>query len=264
MDVAALSSRIRGDRRAGFAPFMIVATAGTTNAGVVDALEPIADLAAEEKLWHHVDAAWGGAVALVPELRRALGGIERADSITFDAHKWFSVPMGAGLFLTRHLEIMSQTFEVAAAYVPPRVEGLDTPDAYAHSIQWSRRFIGLKVFLSLAVAGWDGYAETIRQMAMMGERLRKELAAAGWQVINHTPLPVVCFVDGEGAASNSPQKIESIAREVLASGQVWISTTRLGNGRPALRACITNYRTKLEDVRALVEALNRARHRASA
>jgi glutamate/tyrosine decarboxylase-like PLP-dependent enzyme len=258
MDVAALSSRIQADRRAGFAPFLIVATAGTTNAGVVDPLPPIAALAAEEKLWYHADAAWGGAAALLPELRHTLDGIERADSITFDAHKWLSVPMGAGLYLTRHLDILSRTFEIAAAYVPPRPDGLDVPDAYTHSIQWSRRFIGLKVFLSLAVAGWEGYAETIQHMVTMGERLREELLTAHWQVVNHTPLPIVCFVDREPPSDNSPQDLETIAREVVASGQAWISTTRI-NGRTALRACITNYRTKNEDVRGLVEALNQAR-----
>ena len=261
MNVAALVARIREDRRAGLAPFMIVATAGTTNAGVVDPLPQIADIAAEEKLWCHVDAAWGGAAALAPELRPALSGIERADSITFDAHKWLSVPMGAGLYLTRHLDILSETFEVAAAYVPPRLAGLDVPDAYAHSIQWSRRFIGLKVFLSLAVEGWDGYAATIRRMAAMGERLREALTAARWLVVNDTLLPVVCFVDREHSAGNSAQYVEAIAREVVASGQAWISTTRIGGGRPALRACITNYRTETEDVAALVEALNQARAR---
>ena len=259
MDVPALLSRIRKDRRAGFAPFMIVATGGTTNAGVVDPLSQIAQVASAEKLWCHVDAAWGGAAALSPSLRPVLDGIEGADSITFDAHKWLSVPMGAGLYLTRHLDILSQTFQVSAAYVPPRLDGLDVPDAYAHSIQWSRRFIGLKVFLSLAVAGWDGYAEVIRQMAAIGERLREELTAARWRIVNQTPLPVVCFVDNEPAADNSASRLEAIVREVLASGQAWLSTTRLGGNKPALRACITNYRTTVEDVRVLVQALNQAR-----
>src|SRR5207245_1807615 len=100
-----------------------------------------ADVAKAEGLWLHVDAAWGGAAALVPELRWVLKGIERADSITFDAHKWLSVPMGAGLYLTRHADILDRTFCTATAYMPREAAELDVVDPYSHSIQWSRRFI---------------------------------------------------------------------------------------------------------------------------
>jgi glutamate/tyrosine decarboxylase-like PLP-dependent enzyme len=97
-----LQEMIRRDRERGNTPFLIVGTAGTTNAGVIDPLAALADIALDEKCWLHVDAAWGGAAALLPELRPFLHGIERADSITFDAHKWLSVPMAAGMFITRH------------------------------------------------------------------------------------------------------------------------------------------------------------------
>jgi glutamate/tyrosine decarboxylase-like PLP-dependent enzyme len=259
MDTAALQARIHQDRREGFAPFMIVATAGTTSAGVVDPLAEIADVAAREQLWCHVDAAWGGAAVLAPELRAVLAGIERADSITFDAHKWLSVPMGAGLYLTRHPKILERTFKVTAAYIPPQAAGLDLADPLAHSIQWSRRFIGLKVFLALAVASWDGYAAMIRRMTAQGEELRRALEASGWQVVNRTPLPVVCFVDSEHPAGRSDEHLERIVQTVIASGEAWISTTRIGGGQTVLRACIGNYRTETEDVLALVAALNRAR-----
>ena len=150
---------------AGAAPFLIVATAGTTAAGVIDPLVDIAAVAAAEDLWLHVDAAWGGGVALVPELRSAFAGIERADSITFDPHKLLSVPFGAGVYLTRHTDVLDATFDVSSAYVPGTGALVDP---YTHSLQWSRRFIGLKVLLSLAVAGWEGYASVLRQQVAMG------------------------------------------------------------------------------------------------
>jgi glutamate/tyrosine decarboxylase-like PLP-dependent enzyme len=258
MKVSALESRIAADRRADLAPFLIVATAGTTSAGAIDPLPAIAGIAAREKLWLHVDAAWGGAAALVPELRPLLAGIERADSITFDPHKWLSVPMGAGMYLNRHPGLLEKAFSVDAAYVP-RSAGSLVADAYTASMQWSRRFIGLKLFLSLAVAGWEGYAAALRHMVEMANLLRRELDAAGWQVMFPTPLPVVCFVDGKNPRGQSADFIEGIARRVVSSGAAWISTTRVGPGTPLLRACITNFHTGPEDIRALVAALGSAR-----
>jgi glutamate/tyrosine decarboxylase-like PLP-dependent enzyme len=261
MDPAALESTIGADRRKGFAPFLVVGTAGTTNAGAIDPLRRIADIAEREKLWFHADAAWGGAAALVPEMRSLLEGIDRADSITLDAHKWLSVPMGAGIVLTRHPEILRQTFHISAEYVPPRAAGVQAADAYESSLQWSRRFIGLKIFLSLAVAGWDGYAETIRRMTEVGAQLRRDLEAAKWEVVNSTPLPICCFRDRAFPrdAAKEADYLESIVREVIASGKAWISTTRLRKTVPVLRACITSYRTNHEDLSILIAALNEAR-----
>jgi glutamate/tyrosine decarboxylase-like PLP-dependent enzyme len=259
-----LRARIREDREAGLAPFLVVATVGSTGAGAVDPVADLAQVADEEGgLWLHLDAAWGGAAALVPELRWVLDGSDRADSITFDAHKWLSVPMGAGMLLTRHAGILERTFRVAAGYMPREGAALQMADPYAHSMQWSRRFIGLKVFLSLAVAGWEGYGEAIRHQTAMGERLRERLRGEGWMVVNDTPLPVVCFVDS-GAEGRSPAFLEGIAAEVVGSGEAWISTVALREVGPALRACITNFRTGPEDVDALVAAVGRARERVRA
>jgi glutamate/tyrosine decarboxylase-like PLP-dependent enzyme len=257
---ADLAARIREDREAGLSPFLVMATAGTTGAGVVDPLEEIAQVADEERLWLHVDAAWGGAAVLVPELKPVLQGIGRASSISFDAHKWLSVPMGAGLYLTRHAGILERTFRVSAGYMPRDGAGLPVMDPYTHSMQWSRRFIGLKVFLSLVVAGWEGYEAAVRHQTAMGDRLRERLREAGWKVVNETPLPVVCFVDaGEARPAGFA---DAVAREVVASGEAWISTVSLGESGTALRACITNVRTGPEDVDALVASLGEARKRA--
>ena len=260
LDPKALASQIARDRGQGLAPFLVAATAGTTSAGVIDPLPAIAEIAAREKLWFHVDAAWGGAAALVPELRPLLEGIERADSIIFDAHKWLSVPMGAGVYITRNTEILDKTFRIAQTYMPREAAGLDVIDPFTHSMQWSRRAIGLKVFLSLAVAGWDGYAAAIRHMVAMGALLRAQLEASGWQVVNKTPLPVCCFVDRRHPEGRSEAYLHKIAMHVVASGKAWISTTRLTGSMPVLRACITNYRTQRTDIEALIAALDEARN----
>lgn len=249
----ALAGQIAADRAAGFAPFLIVATAGTTNAGAVDPILEIANVAQRERVWFHVDAAWGGAAALAPSVAHLLTGLELADAITFDAHKWLSVPMGAGLYLTRHPSILSRTFATQTAYMPKEAAGLEITDPHLHSMQWSRRFTGLKVFLSLAVAGWSGYREAIEHMIAMGNLLRAELAAGGWRLRNDTELPVVCFDDPGGA---HPQEI---VNRLLESQRAWCSTTLLRGSDLVLRACITNYRTGADDVKALVAALGDAR-----
>ncbi len=255
MDTAALADAIEKDRRGGYLPVMLVGTAGTTSAGVIDPLPEMASIAQARSLWFHVDAAWGGAAALVPELRPLLDGCEQADSITFDAHKWLSVPMGAGIFLTRHQDVLLQAFRVGNTYMPKDARGLPVIDPYSHSLQWSRRFIGLKVFLSLAVAGWAGYEEAIRHQTTMGELLRSALRNGGWQIMNDTPLPVVCFTD---PGCEDAAHLERIVGEVLRSGEAWISTATIG-GKPVIRACITNYATGKREVQALVASLEKAR-----
>ncbi|MBC7927124.1 MAG: aminotransferase class V-fold PLP-dependent enzyme [Bryobacteraceae bacterium] len=252
--VDVLCQWIQQDRASGLAPFLVVATAGTTSAGVVDPLTEIADLCEREFLWMHTDAAWGGAAVLLPEFGELLHGIGRSDSITFDAHKWFSVPMGAGVYLTRHPEILSQTFHVTSAYMPKDATDLDVVDPHTHSMQWSRRFTGLKVFLSLLVAGWDGYASAIRHQASMGDLLRTLLRDTGWNIANDTVLPVVCFED----PGKSPEHQRAIANLVVASGKAWISPTVIA-GRTVIRACITHYGTAPDDIDTLVKALHEAR-----
>ena len=253
MNPEALQMRIASDRAEGRLPFMVVATAGTTNAGVVDPIRSLFEICEREGLWLHVDAAWGGAAIFSDELKYLLDGTQRADSITFDAHKWLSVPMGAGIYLTRHPGILTRTFSTPTAYMPREAIGLGVVDPHLHSMQWSRRFIGLKVFLSLLVAGWDGYAKAIGRMTAMGEMLRRELVSSGWKIENKTPLPVVCF-------SSNGIDPDTLVKEVLKSGEAWISTTRMA-GKVVLRACITNYRTDENDVRSLVACLNAARQR---
>ncbi|TDD74266.1 pyridoxal-dependent decarboxylase [Actinomadura darangshiensis] len=249
MDVSRLAERIAADRAGGDLPFLVVATAGTTAAGVIDPLRDLAGLG----LHLHVDAAYGGAAALSDRLRPALDGIERADSITLDAHKWLSVPMGAGALLTTDAEALAETFRVTTSYMPAEIP--DTVDPYTSGQQWSRRFMGLKLFLSLAVAGREGYAEQLERDAALADALRARLAASGWDIVNDTPLPVVCFADpGDGTWEHHG----ALADHVVRGGRAWISPVNLG-GRPALRACVISHRTTLKDVEALVQAVNAAR-----
>ena len=258
MDVESLKSIIRQDRAAGRDPFLLIATAGTTGAGAIDPLHELENVAREEKLWFHVDAAWGGAAALSPRLAPLIKGIEAADSITFDAHKWLSVSMGAGIFITRHREVLSRTFGTQTTYMPREGRGLPTTDPFTHSIQWSRRFIGLKAFLSLAVAGWDGYARVLEHQTDMGALLRKRLNENSWSLVNDTPLPVVCFNN----ASNEfgIDECQRIVDDVISAGRAWISTIQLGQAkRPAIRACITNFKTQPCHVSRLIDDLNHAR-----
>ncbi len=258
MDVNRLTRLIQDDRRRGARPCLVCGTAGTTNAGLIDPLNGLADVCADEGIWYHVDAAWGGAACMVPEYREWLAGIERASSITFDAHKFLSIPMGAGVFLTRLPSALGQTFRISTSYMPRDAAGLDVIDPYTHSLQWSRRFIGLKIFLPLAVAGWDGYADVIRKQTELGQHLRRLLEADAWKCVNDTPLPVICFVD---PGKDAPGYLEKIAEVVVASGRAWISPAQLD--RPVLRACITNFRSSEEDLCTLVECLKDARSKLS-
>ena len=121
-----------------------------------------------------MDAAWGGAAVLSPLLRPHLAGIERADSITCDAHKWFSVSMGAGMFFCRHREAVREAFRAETSYMPGKTS--DVLDPFTSTVQWSRRFIGLKLFLALAERGEAGYVEIIERQARLGDLLRDCLA----------------------------------------------------------------------------------------
>jgi len=248
MDVAHLRKRVAEDRANGLAPFMVVGTAGTTSAGVIDPLPEVAGFCRSEGLWFHVDAAWGGAAAISPRLRSYLDGIEAADSITCDAHKWFSVPMGAGMFFCRFPDAVAEAFHAETSYMPAKTTG-SVVDPYTTSVQWSRRFIGLKLFLALAHYGESGYVEMIEQQTRTGDLLRQALRRTGWNVLNSTPLPVVCFTREN---LNITKFLDALYQRQIA----WMSEVRLGNGTPAIRACITSYRTTAQDIDRIVDDIN--------
>ncbi|HEX6464944.1 MAG TPA: pyridoxal-dependent decarboxylase [Vicinamibacterales bacterium] len=247
MDLAVLANRVAADLRAGFKPLMVVGTAGTTGAGAIDPLPELADFCQSEGLWFHVDAAWGGAAIVSPRLAVHLAGIERADSITCDAHKWFSVPMGAGMFFCRHPQIVDAAFHAETSYMPARA-GAGARDPYTSSVQWSRRFIGLKLFMALAERGERGYAAMIDHQARMGDLLRQRLARSGWRIANETPLPLVCFTrDG---LDPTRYLAELTTRQIA-----WMSEVRL-RGTSVLRACVTSFMTSESDVEWVVREMD--------
>jgi glutamate/tyrosine decarboxylase-like PLP-dependent enzyme len=248
-----LKKRVAEDRQNGFLPFMVIGSAGTTAAGVIDPLPEIARVCKEERLWFHADAAWGGAAVVSPSLRPHLAGIESADSITCDAHKWLSVPMGCGMFFCRHRESVAQAFRSDVTYMPAKSAGSrdtagTTFDPLTNSAQWSRRFIGLKLFMALAEQSEAGYAAMLEHQARMGRVLRESLAASGWRIMNSTPFPVVCFTrDG---------LVPGVLLAALRERQIaWMSEAQLG-GVPVVRACITSFKTTEQDIAWVVSEMN--------
>jgi glutamate/tyrosine decarboxylase-like PLP-dependent enzyme len=247
---SALAETIAADRARGAVPVMIAATAGTTAAGMIDPLPECGAIAHAAGLWLHVDAAWGGAVIASPRHRALLAGIDAADSVTIDAHKWFATTMGCGMFLVRRPAVLSAAFQVSTGYMPSNVEHVDP---YVTSLQWSRRFLGLRLFLALAAAGWDGYAAHVERAIALAARLTQDVQARGWSVVNASPLAVLCLLPPAGSAEPA-----AIVQRVLASGAAWISAARF-EGRSVIRACITHGATTEADLAQLVAALETAR-----
>ena len=247
MDADSLSRAVASDRAQGFAPIMIAATAGTTNAGMIDPLADCAAIAQRAGIWYHVDAAWGGALIASDRKRHLLAGIEQADSLTIDAHKWFATTTGCGMFITRQPAVLSSAFQVSTDYMPSNIP---TRDPYVNSVQWSRRFLGLRLFLSLAAAGWAGYGKHVERAIELTGSLRQQLAERGWRIANRSELAVLCVEPSAGSAS-------SVVDRVLRSGRAWVSVARF-EGREVVRACVTNGRTRPEDVTVLADALQAA------
>lgn len=241
-------------------PVLIVATAGTTAHGAIDDIEGIAKVARRHDTYLHVDAAWAGATLLADGAHTWLRGIERADSITVDPHKWLAVPMGAGMFLSRDWQPLERAFGVRTGYMPSASH--EVRDAYIHSLQWSRRFTGLKLFTALAALGRKGYAEMIKRQVALGAYLRRELSQRGWKVLNDTTLPLVCFAPNL-APRQADEAVRRIESSVLASGGAWVSSVALRD-RSVLRACITSFESTERDVDALLDLLDTARREASA
>ncbi len=172
IDISLLEQQIKDDIKNNFFPVMIVATIGTTGAGAIDAINEIATIASSYNIWLHADTAYGGALVLSDQYKALLGNIHLADSITFDAHKSMSVPMSTSMFITKNTDILNETFRVTTDYMPKEANDLQVSEPFAHSIQWSRRFTGLKVYLSLLIFGWEGYKQVIEEQIKIGNILR--------------------------------------------------------------------------------------------
>lgn len=246
----ALRSMLAADREAGAVPVMVVATMGTTSAGAVDPVRALAAVARDAGTVLHVDAAWAGALCLSSRLAQLLDGIGEADSITVDPHKWMSMPLGCGALVTRHPSSLAATYHAATGYMPDPVGA--AADPYTHSPQWSRRFRGLGLLLTLLTAGLAGYDRQLTEDVGRGRRLRRRLEDGGWTIVNDTELPVVCVADP--AAPDDASHHWAVADAVVASGRAWVSFVSV-DGRPAVRACVTSHRTTDDDVDDLVDLL---------
>jgi glutamate/tyrosine decarboxylase-like PLP-dependent enzyme len=176
-----------------------------------------------------------------------LDGIERCDSITIDAHKWLATTMACSLFLARDPRVLKHAFFVDSYFMPPSDQ---SADPHTTTLQWSRRFLGLRLFLSLATVGWQGYGDHVERSVDLADLLTRQLLERGWVVPNRSRLAVVCAIPPKEYPA-----ARDIVRAVVASGRAWISSSKF-KGRDVLRICLTNGRTMPEDVMALVELLD--------
>ncbi len=247
MDPKALLRAIAADRAAGAVPVMVVATAGTTGGGMIDPLHACAEIAQQQNLWYHVDAAWGGAVLASSRLRGLLDGIERADSVTIDAHKWLATTMGCAIFLTSRGQLLSEAFHASTSFMPSSISAVDP---YLNTVQWSRRFLGLRLFLALAAAGWEGLGAHVERGIEVIDRIKQSLLALGWSIANDSALAVLAAIPPAELGD-----VRALVRRVVASGRAWVAPTTF-EGREVVRICATNGETTMNDVHALVAALN--------
>jgi len=258
MDLAALEQAIATDRRAGRKPFCVVATAGTTNSGIIDDIPAIADLCQREGLWLHLDGAYGAAVTFSDRYRHLVKGIERCDSVTIDPHKWLAVPFVAGIILTRRPQAMQAAFGVTTPYMPKPIPGVAL-DNFKVSMQWTRRMNSLKLWLTLQMHGRAAYEALIdNQMELAREFVAWVQSSDVLEMATPQVLPIMNFRlkqmgEGDQLAQAHVELVERVTRD----GRRWISETRVA-GRSVIRTMIVSYltgRPQLEDLqRALLDA----------
>jgi len=261
MDVAELREAIRRDKGAGLKPFAVIATAGTVATGAIDPLPAIAEVCAEEDLWLHVDAAYGGPATLAEDLRPLFTGIERADSIAFDPHKWLYTPQSGGCVLVRDLQHLADAFAVHPTYVH------DDKERSGHGIdlgmlgpQFSRGFQALKIWVSLLAHGRTAYAERISHDAALARYLEARVKESpDFELICPVVLSICCFRYAPQNLPGGPEREaylsllnERLMTEIQLDGRAYCSNAVLDD-RFVLRACIVNYRTESADVDALLD-----------
>jgi glutamate/tyrosine decarboxylase-like PLP-dependent enzyme len=252
MRLDALEELVAADEAAGLEPFFVVGTAGTTNTGSVDRLDALADLCSERGLWLHVDAAYGGFAALTERGRRTLRGIERADTVTLDPHKWLYQPYEAGCLLARDRELLLRSFRILPDYLRDADVSGDREINFSDlGIQLTRSARALKIWVSLQYFGVDAFRAAIDRCLDLAQLAATRIAREPeLELLAPPTLGVVCFrrrppgVDDEAelARVNS-----AIVARMAASGEGMISSTRL-HGRYALRVCVLNHASGPDDV----------------
>jgi glutamate/tyrosine decarboxylase-like PLP-dependent enzyme len=255
MDLAALRAAIAEDKAAGCTPFLIVGTAGTVDVGAFDDLNALADIAAEESAWFHVDGAFGALAALSPALKPATSGIERADSVAFDFHKWAQVTYDAGCVLVRDPEMQLATFAQATNYLAAAPRGLAGGAPWPCDLgpDLSRGFRALKVWMTLSAYGSAALGGIVDDTCALAQRLAAQISASGkLELLAPVKLNIVCF----GVTGFPDAQIADLVADLQEEGLFAPSTTIL-NGRLAIRAAIVNHRTSQEDVDAFMAEILR-------
>jgi glutamate/tyrosine decarboxylase-like PLP-dependent enzyme len=248
MDISALQRAIEDDRRAGKKAIAIVANGGTTNTGAIDDLAVLAQVAHDHKLWFHIDGAYGVLAALaIPGKFR---GLELADSLSLDPHKWLYQPLDCGLLLYRDAAIARQTFAYSGDYTKSlQADPIESFCFFEESQELSRRFRALKVWLSLRYHGFDAFRKSIQLDLDHAQLLAKLIKQdSRLELLAPVPLSAVCWLWREGDDAFNTRLLKRIVQR----GRVYISNATI-NSRFALRACFVNHRTTDKDVEAIVE-----------
>jgi aromatic-L-amino-acid/L-tryptophan decarboxylase len=258
IDLAALRRAVEEDRAAGRNPIAICANAGTTNTGAVDPIDALADLCEELGVWLHVDGAYGAFAVLTERGKALFRGLDRADSIAMDAHKWLYQPFEAGCLMVRDVRTLDRAFSVRPEYLQDADWGAEHPNFGDRGLQLTRSFRALKVWMSVQTFGLGAFRRTIDHtldLADLADRFIRESDVL--ELLNPASLGIVCFrVAGrEGAATADVERMnERVQAEVVASGFAMMSSTRL-RGTYALRLCILNHTTTWDDVRRTLEMI---------
>lgn len=261
LDVNALHTLAQLDRRAGRLPWAVVANAGATNTGAIDPLPALADWCRDQALWLHVDAAYGWPAVLTSDGRMQLAGIERADSITLDPHKWFGQTFEAGCLLVREGQRLPATFAHQPDYMQDVLPAADEVNFADHGIALTRRFRALKIWFSVKALGVGWFRSLIEhccQLAAFVELLLRQ--TPGFEVVCPRQLSIVCFRylppgwDPVARCAELDRLNLAIVEELGKTGRAFLSSTRL-RGQVALRFCFVNWRTTARDVEATVQLL---------
>lgn len=257
MDVDELRSHIKQDREAGFEPFFVVASAGTTNTGAVDPIADIAEVAQDEGLWLHVDGAYGGFFQLTERGRYLFRGIERADSITLDPHKGMFLPYGTGCLLVREGHLLRDAHHVEADYLQDLAAEEDIPNFSEYSPELSRDFRGLRVWLPLKLHGAAAFTAALDEKLDLARELHAGLREIPGLEIPWSPeLTVVPFraAPNGGDANTATRRLLA---DINSSQRVFMSSTIL-DGRFTVRACILCHRTHADRVHEAIDIVARA------
>jgi glutamate/tyrosine decarboxylase-like PLP-dependent enzyme len=254
IDVASLEEALVADRKQGYTPFLIVGTAGSVDVGSIDDLDSLADIARREELWLHIDAAYAALGMLAPEIAPLLQGIERADSLAFDFHKWGQVPYDAGFILVRDEKLHLNTFASSAAYLrrDHRAMAANSPWPCDFGPDLSRGFRALKTWFTIKVFGAQKLGRVIYRSCSLAQYMERRIKEdPELELLAPVALNIVCF---RYRCENSDEVNAAIVAELQQSGIAAPSTTTI-RGKLAIRAAIVNHRTQSCDIDTLLRAV---------